>query len=262
MKITVLASGSKGNATYIETAQTKLLIDAGISFRQLKLKLLQNGISLTTLDAILISHEHTDHTKGLVNTIKNTKATLYTTEKTYHHLLNKTTYDLKDALFSPIIADQTIIINDLTIEALRVSHDAVDTLGFILYNGTKKLVHMTDIGYLPVEDYPKIENAETYVFESNYDVSLLFSSNRPYYLKRRIDSIKGHLSNADSAYHLSQIIGEKTKRIILAHPSEECNTEYHALETLKDVFMSYDIDINQYDIVVAKQHQPTKVYKL
>ncbi len=262
MKITVLASGSKGNATYIETAQTKLLIDAGISHRQLRSKLLENNIHLTTLDAVFISHEHTDHTKGLVNILKQTQATLYTTEKTYVHLVSKTTYDLADAPFVPVHPDQPLRIHDLTIDAIRISHDAVDTLGFIVYNGHKKLVHMTDIGYLPVEDYPKIENAETYVFESNYDVSLLFSSNRPYYLKRRIDSIKGHLSNADSAYHLSRIIGHKTRRIILAHPSEECNTERHALETIKEVFTSYDIDPTNYEIIVAQQHRPTKVYEI
>ncbi len=262
MNITVLASGSKGNATYLETAQTKLLIDAGISYRQLKLKLQENNIDLNTLDAVLISHEHTDHTKGLVNILKYTKATLYTTEKTYQHLNTKTTFNLEESPFIAINPDALVKLNDITIEPIRVSHDAVDTLGFIIHNTTKKLVHMTDVGYLPIEDYPKITNADMYVFEANYDVSLLFSSNRPYYLKRRIDSVKGHLSNADSAYHLTQIIGDKTKRIILAHPSEECNTEYHVLETFKDVFNSYDIAYDNYDIVVAKQYQPTKVYKL
>ena len=262
MKITVLASGSKGNATYIETPTTKLLIDAGISYRQLKLRLLEHQIDLHALDAVLISHEHTDHTKGLVNILKYTGAVIYTTEKTWEHLNKKTTYNLSFATFIDIVPGKKVMLNDLTIEPLSVSHDAVDTLGFIIENTTKKLVHMTDVGYLPSTDYLKIMNADLYVFEANYDVALLFNSQRPYYLKRRIDSVKGHLSNADSAYHLTRLIGEKTKCIILAHPSEECNTEYHALETFKEVFTSYDIDYNQYEIIVAKQHIPTKLLKL
>ncbi len=219
MEIIVIASGSKGNATYIETAHTKLLIDAGISYKQMKEKLQTFGKDITSINAILLTHEHSDHTKGLPTLIKNTKAPLYTVEETFLHLYEKTTYDLPYACFKKITPSQKFMLHDLTVEVIPVSHDAVSTVGFKLTDLAHSLVYMTDVGFLPKEDYPKIKNADAYIFESNYDVSLLFSSSRPYYLKKRIDSVKGHLSNADASYHLSQLIGEKTRVIILAHPS-------------------------------------------
>ncbi|MFH5881981.1 MBL fold metallo-hydrolase [Liberiplasma polymorphum] len=262
MKIIVLASGSKGNATYIETKHSKLLIDAGISFRQMKLKLLEHQINIETLDAVLLTHEHSDHAKGLPTLLKYTRTMLYTLEDTFNHLYHKTTYDLSYTQFSKITQNQSFRINDLKITPIPVSHDAVSTVGFILEENDTKLVYMTDVGYLPTEDYPKIENATGYIFEANYDVSLLFSSARPYYLKKRIDSISGHLSNADSAYHLSRVVGEKTKLIILAHPSDECNTEHHVMTTLLEVFNSYAIDVNRFEIIVAKQQVSTKMIEI
>lgn len=256
MEIIVLASGSRGNATYIETSHTKLLIDAGISYKQMKDKLSQFNKDITTIDAILLTHEHSDHTKGLPTLIKYTNAPLYTVEETFLHLYEKTTYDLPYTCFKKINAHQKFLINDITIEAIPVSHDAVSTVGFKLINDSKTLVYMTDVGYLPKEDYPKIKNADGYIFESNYDVSLLFSSSRPYYLKKRIDSVKGHLSNADASYHLSQLIGDKTKAIILAHPSLECNTENHAKETLEEVLKAYEFSLDAFSIYIAKQFEP------
>jgi phosphoribosyl 1,2-cyclic phosphodiesterase len=97
------------------------------------------------------------------------------------------------------------------------------------------------------------------VFESNYDVTLLFTSSRPFYLKQRIDSVKGHMSNADTAYNLAQLVGPKTKHIILAHPSRECNTKELALETIHEVFDEYAIDKSDLLIQVATQDIPTQV---
>ena len=262
MKISVLASGSKGNATYVETKHSKFLIDCGISYRQIKEKLKDLNISLDTLDAVFITHEHSDHIKGLFTTLKQTKATLYASIKTYHYLKDKLLEHGLNPLYEKVEPNQSIVLKDLSITPLSVSHDALDTLGYVFNNGEKKLVHMTDIGFLPQEDYSLIKNANTYVFESNYDVSLLFSSNRPYYLKRRIDSVKGHLSNADSAYHLSRIIGQNTKRIILAHASEDCNTDEHIIATFQSVFASYDIDLTQYEVHIAKQYYATKLFDI
>ncbi len=259
MEVIVLASGSKGNATIIKTHTTTLLIDAGISYRQLKLRLNTQGFDLSALDGVLLTHEHSDHTKGLTQVIKHTKAPLYTTAKTYQKVktLLPEMHDL-----SPIEPDVPFMFQDLIITPLSTSHDAVDSLGFIIQEADKRLVYMTDTGYIDEHLFDKIADAEGYVLESNYDVKMLFDSTRPHYLKKRIDSVKGHLSNADCAYYLTRLIGTRTKHIILAHPSQECNTEQLALATLEEVFEAYEIALNHYEIVVAKQHQATKIIKL
>jgi phosphoribosyl 1,2-cyclic phosphodiesterase len=256
MEIIVLASGSKGNATYIETDYTKVIIDAGISYKQMKERLASFKKDIQLVDAILLTHEHSDHTKGLPTLIKHTSAPLYTVEETFNHLYEKTTYELPYTCFKKIEPSSKFYLNDLTIEVIPVSHDAVSTVGFKLTDSLHSLVYMTDVGYLPKEDYPKLKNADAYIFESNYDVSLLFSSARPYYLKKRIDSVKGHLSNADSSYHLSQLIGDKTKVIVLAHPSLECNTERHAYDTLIEVLKAYEFNLDRFKIEIAKQFEP------
>ncbi len=255
MDIHILASGSKGNATYIKTPKTKLLIDAGISHRQIKLRLEAQNLTLDGLDGLLLTHEHSDHTKGLKQTIKQTNVPLYTGLKTYRKVkdtIPETTTHI------PIEPDQPFMFNDLIITPLKTSHDAVESFGFIIQEEDKRLVYITDTGYLEQADFYKIKNAETYIMESNYDVTMLFDSERPYYLKKRIDSVKGHLSNDDAAYYLTKLIGKNTKHIVLAHPSLECNTEACALNTLHTVFEAYDTPLNNIAVHVAKQFVPLK----
>jgi len=255
MDIYVLASGSKGNATYIKTKKTSLLIDAGISHRQIKLRLEAQGQSLNDLDGLLLTHEHSDHTKGLKQTIKQTDVPLYTGLKTYRKIkdiIPETTTHI------PIEPDRPFMFNDLIITPLKTSHDAVFSLGFIIQEDDKRFVYITDTGYLEQADFYKIKNAETYLLESNYDVAMLFDSQRPYYLKKRIDSVKGHLSNDDAAYYLTQLVGANTKQIILAHPSLECNSESCALNTLESVFEAYEQSLKAIDVYIAKQFVPLK----
>lgn len=261
MKVCVLGSGSKGNSTYFELGTTKFLIDCGLSHRQIKNRLNQRELSLDDLDGILITHEHSDHVAGLNVTLPKTEALLYVTEETVESFYYKHTSNLDVGKIHPITPHNEFMINDVRIYPLSISHDASDAVGYVIYYDDKKIVYITDIGYLPQKDYELLSNADMYVFESNYDVHLLFTSNRPFYLKQRIDSVKGHMSNADSAYNLAQLVGHKTKHIVLAHPSRECNTQELALETITEVFDEYGIDQTQFTIEVATQDVPTKVYE-
>ena len=262
MKFTVLASGSKGNCTYIKTKSAKLIIDAGITHRQMMRRLHNLNLDLDHLDGILITHEHTDHVKGLNVTLKHHEVPVYISRKTFDNIHFKSRENIDESLIKDVFAYEPFMINNLKITPFSVSHDAEDTMGYVLEEDGKKFVYVTDIGYLPKSDYPLLQNAHGYVFESNYDVTLLFTSNRPFYLKQRIDSVKGHMSNMDSAYNMSQLIGINTSHIILAHPSQECNTEKHVLDTYHEVFDDYGIDIDAYNLCVAKQDIPTKVFKL
>ncbi len=257
MKIVVLASGSKGNATYIEHEGFRLLIDAGISRRQLDLRLQQRVKTLKPIDAILITHEHRDHTSGLASLMNHNKALLYTTKETFKAL----NHTVSEACFRPLEIHQNHQIGPLFVTVFPISHDASNPIGFQLTTARgKRLVYMTDTGYIPQTYYETLRNADFYIFEANYDVALLFNSGRPYYLKKRIDSVKGHLSNADSAYHLAQLVGENTKGFILAHPSAECNTEHHVIETFNSVFESYDLNLSAFAFEIASQTEPSQRY--
>lgn len=263
MKAIILASGSKGNATYIETATTKLMIDCGVSFKQVNDRLKTHTLELTNLDALLLTHEHSDHIKGLPMLCKKLKMPVYGAKATLNALKTNPKFGFSEPFESQNVYPlEPFMINDIIVTPIEASHDAVGALGYVIESSGKRLVYLTDTGFVPKEYYPHLENADFYIFEANYDVTLLFSSERPYYLKKRIDSVKGHLSNADSAYHLAQLIGPNTKTLVLAHPSDECNTESHVINTFKDVFASYDLDLFDYEFHVAKQHTPSKLFTI
>ncbi len=262
MEITILGSGSKGNATYIKTKSAAFLIDAGLSYKQINERMHARGLSLIPLDAVFLTHEHSDHTKGLHQLIKKTGTPLWAVKDTYKAALSKKKTLPEDHTHKPFEAHLPFEFKGVRFTPIRTSHDAAHAVGFVIEEAGKKLVYITDTGYLDERDFPRITNAHMYIFESNYDISMLYTSQRPHYLKQRIDSIKGHLSNTDSAYYLSRIVGEATRHIVLAHPSEDCNTESCALDTLRNVFESYELSIDTYDVHVAKQKEPTKTFVL
>ena len=193
--------------------------------------------------------------------MKKTNATCHITTETYDSLYFKVKDNVDQSRIRFITPFEEVDISGFSLLPFSVSHDASDAVGYILHFDQKRIVHATDIGYLPAKDFELLENADGYVFESNYDVTLLFTSNRPFYLKQRIDSVKGHMSNADTAYNLAQLVGNNTKHIVLAHPSRECNTVDLVLDTISEVFEEYGIDQTQFTIEVATQDVPTKIYE-
>ncbi|AIO18686.1 Putative metallo-hydrolase YycJ [Candidatus Izimaplasma bacterium HR1] len=262
MKITVLASGSGGNATFLEVNNTKILIDCGISFRQINQRLSQRDLTIENLDGILITHEHGDHIKGLDVSLRKLDTVCYLTKDTFEGMYYKVKDNLHPSKLKYITPYESFMINEVEILPISISHDSSDAVGYIIKYKEEKLVYITDIGYLPNRDHELLKNANMYVFESNYDITLLFTSNRPFYLKQRIDSVKGHMSNNDSAYNLAQLVGDKTKQIVLAHRSKECNTNEQALETYNEVFKEYGLNIKDYNIEVAHQDIPSETYEI
>ena len=262
MKLCVLASGSGGNVTYFESGNTKILIDCGITYKQLILRLSNNNLSIDKLDGVLITHEHTDHVKGIDVLLKRNNTICHLTEATHESLHFKVKENVKQDQLSFITPNESFMINDCEILPLSISHDAVDAVGYIIYAEGKKVVYITDIGYLPAKDIEILSNADMYIFESNYDITMLFTSSRPFYLKQRIDSVKGHMSNNDSAYNMTKLIGGNTKQIVLAHPSRECNTKEIATKTYDEVFKDYGLNITDYNLIVATQDVPTKVFEI
>ena len=216
MDFALLASGSKGNSFVIVDGTTKVMIDCGTTKKYLFEHLKELQISLDDLDAVLITHNHSDH----ISQIK--------------HFASL-------PIYSPIEIPKidTFYVkpgSSFTIESLRftpiaLSHDALNTVGYIVENGIEKLVYITDTGYINEKHIPRIKDADYIVLESNHDVQMLMATSRPQFTKQRIYSDTGHLCNEDCAAVLDKIVTEKTKMIILAHLSEQANTRKKALDT-------------------------------
>lgn len=252
MKVCVLSSGSKGNTTYIETPEAKILIDCGNSSKYINNSLNELNVDAKELDAILITHVHSDHIKGLQTFIKHINPTIYMTEKMYPYLDFVTNYEF--------INNDNFNIKDIKVEVIKTSHDAEDSVGYIINHDNESVVYITDTGYINKKYFPLLTNRDVYIFESNHDIEMLNNGSYPFALRQRILSDKGHLSNYDSAKYLSKFIGNNTKKIILAHLSEENNTEKLALDTLKERLKKEKISFD--DIIIAKQNKETELIKI
>lgn len=254
MLVSVLASGSKGNSTLITTDRVKILIDAGKNQKYLETALNQINLSLKDIDYILITHTHADHTSALKTIIKSHKPTIVLTELMYQDLDYLKNYE------NILLLTDNLELEDLVIENIKTSHDTSDSRGYIVTQGNSSVVQITDTGYLNQKYFKKLQNKTIYIFESNHNIEMLMHGRYPKWLKVRVSSDVGHLSNESSAFYLTKLIGENTKEIILAHLSEENNTPELALETLNKEFAENNIKFN--NIVVAKQEERTDLIEV
>ena len=254
MKICVLSSGSKGNATYIETSNHKILVDAGRNAKYLTECLESIGVDPKDIDYVLISHDHKDHVSALPVFARKYKPTVLMTQETFAMLDDIKDYD------NVKIFDGDIILDDLKIKNIKASHDAADTRNFIFECDGKSIVYVTDTGYVNQKNFRSLANKDIYLFESNHDIEMLQNGPYPIYLKRRVFSDRGHLSNKISSFYLSKLIGDKTKKIVLIHLSETNNTEEKALETIKSTFKEYNINFK--NIICARQNEVSEVIEI
>lgn len=251
MKICVLASGSKGNSTLIQTEHSNTLIDIGMSNLYIEKKLISLSVDPDKIDNVFITHPHIDHVAGLKVFIKKHNPTVYLTQKMYDELKETINFN------NYVILDGDLYINDLNVKYFKTSHDAIDSVGYVFSNNDKQFVYVTDTGYINTKYFDLLSNKDMYVFESNHDVQMLMDNpNYPYQTKQRILSDKGHLSNKDSSYYLSKFVGNKTKYIFLAHLSEQNNDKDLALNTLKDK-IGDDIDIR-----IAEQNERSELVEI
>lgn len=254
MLVSVLASGSKGNSTLITTDRVKILIDAGKNQKYLENKLNQINLSLKDIDYILITHTHADHTSSLKTIVKSYKPKIILTELMYQDLDYLKNYE------NIIFLTDNLELEDLVIDNIKTSHDTSDSRGYIITQGNSSIVQITDTGYLNQKYFKKLQNKTIYIFESNHNIEMLMHGRYPKWLKARVSSDVGHLSNESSAFYLTKLIGENTKEIILAHLSEENNTPELALETLNKEFAENNIKFS--NIVVAKQEDRTDLIEV
>ena len=251
MKIVVLASGSEGNSTFIESNGTRILFDIGKNNKYITDKLKEIEIDGSTIDAIIISHTHDDHVSALKVFIKRYHPKVYVTEKMFYDLDYLKEYD------NVVVYDEDFFIGPLKIVSVHSSHDASDGRNFLVDTGNEKIVYLTDTGYLNRKYFKVLEDADYYLMESNHDIEMLMDGPYPKYLKQRILGTLGHLSNKDSSFYLTKLVSERTKKIILMHLSETNNTEEKALETLKNTFKDYEKTLPE--VKCARQREVTIV---
>ena len=251
MKIKTLSSGSKGNCSIVLCDNTNIIIDMGISYLTLKRSLEENSLSFADFQGILITHCHKDHTSGLSTLVNKTKLDIYIPEEMYDSLKE---YVPRNRC---IFIDDNFNINDVSIELIHTSHDAPYSVGYIIEYNEKSLVYVTDTGYINRKYLKKMENKNLYLIESNHDEVMLMDGPYPRFLKERVISDKGHLSNKTTAKYLKQIIGDKTKTIILAHLSEKNNTEEKALEAISNEELPKNIKV-----LIARQYEESEMIEV
>lgn len=273
MKIEVFSSGSDGNSTLIRANMTNILVDVGLSKKMIEEYLSSSGLSLNDIDAILITHEHVDHIKGLMAILNKFDIKIYLTEGTLNAIVSqfKAKNDQKSyeklmekynrGIFRILRREKDNFlyegfnIKDFYVQPLPTFHDARESVGFVFTAELKRFVYITDTGYVHNALFDIIKNADGYLLESNHDPDILLSSNRPYQLKMRILSDYGHLSNLDSMLTLVSVIGNNTKLVLHAHVSTECNLSQIIELEREKVFKEYQISQDNIKFVILKAYK-------
>ncbi|MDY0404147.1 MBL fold metallo-hydrolase [Virgibacillus sp. 179-BFC.A HS] len=246
MRFSVLASGSTGNAFYIETDKTKLLVDAGLSGKKMDSLFAQVGVDPAKLSGILVTHEHSDHIKGLGIIARKYKLPIYANEKTWKAMegsIGKIDLDQKFQFDTETVKT----FADMDVASFGVSHDAAEPMFYTFHHNGKKVSLVTDLGYVSERIKKTVEDADAYIFEANHDVEMLRMGSYPWNLKRRILGDSGHVSNEDAGLALSDIISNRTKRIYLAHLSQHNNLKDLARMSVDQVLKERGIEIELHD---------------
>ena len=220
MRFCVLGSGSKGNATYIASGETSILIDAGMSGVEMQKRLALIGVDLSAIDAILVTHEHNDHVQGVGVLSRRAKIPVYANPATFSaasKIVNK--------LFSynEFETGTSFHCRNLEIHPFSISHDTEDPVGFRISDGHVSLGYCTDTGKVSRLMLHRLASCQALILESNHDIEMLQNGTYPPYLKQRIRSSQGHLDNTEAATFLQDLVHDNLQHVVLAHLSEENN---------------------------------------
>ena len=226
-----LASGSKGNAIYFATDKTKLLIDIGIRYKELLLRLNEINVDINDIDAILITHEHIDHIEGLKTLVGKVDIPVFTNSETAKGIYSNLQVLPRFRIFS---TDESFNFNDLVIHPFSIQHDTLDPVAFVIASETFKIGICTDLGLVTSLVKNNLKECDYLYIEANHDEGMLYASKRPLYLKKRISGRQGHLSNKECISLLETILHPKLKHIYLAHQSMDCNNKDMAKKIVED----------------------------
>lgn len=242
MAVSVLASSSSGNVTYIETPHQKILIDAGLSGKKIAALMASIGRDLNDVDALFVTHEHSDHIRGVGVLARKYHLDVYANEGTWQAMVPKIgKIDVSQQHL--IKTGGFVTLGDMDIESFGVSHDAAEPQFYQVHHDNKAFAILTDTGYVSDRVMGTIKNADGYLMECNHDLNMLRNGAYPWSLKQRILSDRGHLSNEDGAETLMDVLGNHTKQIFLGHLSQENNFKDLAHATVTGFLKNHDFAV-------------------
>lgn len=265
MRLLSIASGSSGNSIYVGSDKTHVLIDAGISNKRIEEGLKQAQLSGTDLNAICITHEHSDHIKGLGVLARKYEIPIYATGDTIAEIRKEISLgSFSDELFHVIKPDQEFRIGDLDVKPFHIYHDAADPVGYRFESGGRSAAVATDIGHFDDYIVDNLKGIQTLLIEANHDVRMLETGSYPYYLKRRILSDNGHLSNENCGRLISKILHDDIVHVFLGHLSKENNYPDLAYEAVRCEILQSECSYSPDDffIEVASRDYPSMIIEL
>ena len=234
MKMCSIASGSSGNCIYIGTEATHLLVDVGISGKKTVEGLNQLGLAGSDIDGILVTHEHSDHINGLGVMCRKFGIPVYGTRGTLSAIRKVSSLGkIDDSLFHVVNADEKFILKDITVNPMKISHDATEPVAYRFQYGSRRMAVATDLGIYNDYTVESLKGMDVLLLEANHDINMLQVGPYPYYLKQRILGNRGHLSNELSGKLLSRLLHDNLKTVILGHLSKENNLAELAYETVR-----------------------------
>lgn len=256
MEICSIASGSSGNCIYVGNDNTHVLIDAGISGKRIEEGLNKIGLCTRDLDAILITHEHSDHVASIGMLSRKYEIPMYATKGTFEGVLNgKTVGKIDTGLFNVIKAQEEFAIEDLIVKPIKVSHDANEPVAYRIGSSGSSVGVCTDLGTYDERTIKEFFGVNALLIEANHDVNMLQVGKYPYYLKQRILGDKGHLSNESCGRLLCRLLHDNMKAVYLGHLSQENNLAELAYEAVRLEILMDDCEYkpNDFEIRVAKR---------
>ena len=256
-----LYSGSSGNSLFIETQNTKLLVDAGVSSRKIETALNDINIDPSTLDGILITHEHTDHVQGLGTLSKKFDLPVFVNQETLD-AMPKQRDKIADKNIKTFKVTDKFEIGDLEIKPFSIPHDAVNPCGFNIWKDNKKISIATDIGHMTNPILKNLEESLFIMLEANYDPEVLRCSSYPFTLKSRIAGPTGHLPNEMAGKTISHLLKSGLKNAMLGHLSKESNFPELAYQTVMDELISNNYKENSIQLSVASRDIHSKIINI
>lgn len=258
LKFTSLYSGSSGNCLFVETENTKILIDAGVSLKKIEKGLENFDVMPSNLDAVIVTHEHTDHIQSLGNLSKKFDIPVFATSKTFD-AMPKQTEKITEKNKNNINIDEKFSIGDIEILPFKIPHDAADPCGFTLFSNNKKISIATDVGHMTNDILKHIDGSEFILLEANYDSNVLKYTKYPFKLKERIAGPSGHLSNKAAGQTINYLINSGLKKAVLGHLSKESNFPELAYQTVVNEILSSGTNIDNFNLSVASRDFPGKL---
>jgi phosphoribosyl 1,2-cyclic phosphodiesterase len=244
MRFTILSSGSTGNATLIENDDVRILIDVGFSTKKMEHFMSEVERVGQEIDAILITHEHDDHIKGLGTFARKYNLPIYANQGTWEQMSSKIG-EIDEKNKKLITTNLQIDFGSIKVESFAISHDAAEPVGYCLYDGDHKISVITDLGYISGNVKEKVKDSHGIILETNHDVNLVRLGKYPWHIKQRIIGDKGHLSNESAAIGLAEILSNETSCVYMAHLSQNHNHLDIAREVIHSVLKEYDICLSE-----------------